>query len=151
MKDNVVSIETVIDYIENHLSFDSSFIAFAEKYYQTYDFVLLSTDVSEWSAYITKYYGLDKYFKHKIISGDVYCRKPDKRIYEITLNKAHKNASECLFIDDNLTNILSAKDILPAAAPLGSEPEGSVITIMLQVAATLLIVIKRTISEKIKM
>ena len=99
------------DYIENHLSFDSSFIAFAEKYYQTYDFVLLSTDVSEWSAYITKYYGLDKYFKHKIVSGDVHCRKPDKRIYEITLNKAHKNASECLFIDDNLANILSAKDL----------------------------------------
>ena len=32
--------------------------------------------------------------------------------------------------------MLSAKDILPAAAPFGSFPVGSVITIMLHVAAT---------------
>lgn len=99
------------NYIENYLSFDKSFLSFAEKHYKNYDFVLLSTDISEWSKYITQYYKLDKYFKYKIVSGDVHCRKPDKRIYEITLNKAHKNASECLFIDDNLTNILSAKDL----------------------------------------
>ena len=97
------------DYIENHLSFDSSFIDFAEKYYQTYDFVLLSTDVSEWSAYITKYFGLDKYFKHKIVSGDVHCRKPDKQIYKLTLQRANKKANECLFIDDSVNNLLAAK------------------------------------------
>ena len=72
------------NYIENYLSFDRSFIPFAEKYYKQYDFVLLSTDVSEWSKYITKFYGLDKYFKHKIVSGDVHCRKPDPLIYNIT-------------------------------------------------------------------
>ncbi len=99
------------DYIENHLSFDSSFIVFAEKYYQTYDFVLLSTDVSEWSAYITKYYGLDKYFKHKIVSGDVHCRKPDPQIYELTLQQANKKANECLFIDDSISNISAAKEM----------------------------------------
>lgn len=99
------------DYIENHLSFDSSFIDFAEKYYQTYDFVLLSTDVSEWSAYITKYFGLDKYFKHKIVSGDVHCRKPDPKIYEMTLQKANKKANECLFIDDSINNLLAAKEM----------------------------------------
>lgn len=99
------------DYIENHLSFDSSFIDFAEKYYQTYDFVLLSTDVSEWSAYITKYFGLDKYFKHKIVSGDVHCRKPDPKIYELTLQQANKKANECLFIDDSINNLLAAKEM----------------------------------------
>ncbi len=99
------------DYIENHLSFDSSFIDFAEKYYQTYDFVLLSTDVSEWSAYITKYYKLDKYFRHKIVSGDVHCRKPDRQIYELTLQRANKNANECLFIDDSISNLSAAKEM----------------------------------------
>lgn len=99
------------DYIENHLSFDSSFIDFAEKHYQTYDFVLLSTDVSEWSAYITKYYGLDKYFKHKIVSGDVHCRKPDRKIYELTLQQANKKADECLFIDDSISNLSAAKEM----------------------------------------
>jgi hypothetical protein len=47
------------NYIENYLSFDKSFVLFAEKYYKQYDFVLLSTDVSEWSRYITEYYGID--------------------------------------------------------------------------------------------
>ena len=99
------------NYIENYLSFDTSFIAFAEKHHRNYDFVLLSTDISEWSKYITQHYELDNYFKHKIVSGDVHCRKPDKRIYEIALTVAQRKPDECLFIDDNLANILSAKSL----------------------------------------
>ena len=96
------------NYIENYLSIDRSFIAFAEKYYKKYEFVLLSTDVSEWSKYITQYYCLDKYFKYKIVSGDVHLRKPDSQIYEITLKQANKKPNRCLFIDDNINNILAA-------------------------------------------
>ena len=96
------------NYIENYLSIDRSFIAFAEKYYKKYEFVLLSTDVSEWSKYITQYYCLDKYFKYKIVSGDVHLRKPDPQIYEITLKQANKKPNRCLFIDDNINNILAA-------------------------------------------
>ena len=99
------------NYIENYLTFDQSFISFAEKYYKKYQFVLLSTDVSEWSKYITKFYGLDKYFKHKIVSGDVHCRKPDPRIYNITLKEIQVETNECLFIDDNISNILAAQKI----------------------------------------
>ncbi len=99
------------NYIENYLSFDPSFASFAEKYYKQYNFVLLSTDVSEWSRYITKFFGLDKYFKHKIVSGDVHCRKPDPQIYNITLKQIQAKANECLFIDDNINNILSAQKL----------------------------------------
>lgn len=99
------------DYIENYLTLDKSFIPFAEKYYEQYEFVLLSTDVSEWSRYITKYYELDKYFKYKIVSGDVHCRKPDRKIYEIALARADKTAEECIFIDDSIANINSAKEM----------------------------------------
>ena len=99
------------NYIENYLTFDQSFISFAEKYYKKYQFVLLSTDVSEWSKYITKFYGLDKYFKHKIVSGDVHCRKPDPRIYNTTLKEIQVETNECLFIDDNISNILAAQKI----------------------------------------
>ena len=99
------------DYIENYLTLDKRFITFAEKYYEQYEFVLLSTDVSEWSRYITKYYELDKYFKYKIVSGDVHCRKPDRKIYEIALARADKTAEECIFIDDSIANINSAKEM----------------------------------------
>ena len=99
------------NYIENYLTLDSGFIPFAEKYYTKYDFVLLSNDVSEWSAYITEYYQLNKYFKYKIVSGDVKCRKPEKKIYELTLEKAEKSSAECIFVDNSVKNLEVAADL----------------------------------------
>ena len=101
----------MVDYIENHLTLDKGFISFAEKFYKLYDFVLLSNDVSEWSAYITEHYNLNKYFKYKIVSGDVHCRKPDKRIYELALTVTNTVANECYFIDNSVNNLQVAADL----------------------------------------
>lgn len=100
----------MVDYIENYLTLDAGFIPFAEKYYKQYEFVLLSNDVSEWSTYITEYYKLNKYFKHKIVSGDVKCRKPEKRIYEIALKTINRNPYECYFIDNSVKNLQVANE-----------------------------------------
>lgn len=99
------------NYIENYLSVDKEFYIFAERAYKRFDLVLLSTDVSEWNEYIMKHYSLDKYFKDKIVSGNVGIRKPDPKIYELTLNKIGKSAEECLFIDDSIPNITAAKEL----------------------------------------
>ena len=99
------------DYIENHLTLDPQFFDFAEKYYKQFDFVLLSNDVSEWSAYITEFHKLDKYFTHKIVSGDVKCRKPDKQIYEIALKQTDKKPQECIFIDNSVSNLITAEEL----------------------------------------
>lgn len=99
------------DYIENHLTLDAGFVPFAEKFAGQYEFVLLSNDVSEWSAYITEFHGLDKYFGHKIVSGDVKCRKPDKKIYELALERIGKKSEECLFIDNTAKNLLVAQEL----------------------------------------
>ena len=99
------------DYIENHLTLDSGFIPFAEQFAGWYEFVLLSNDVSEWSAYITEFHGLDKYFTHKIVSGDVKCRKPDKVIYELTLERIGKKPEECLFVDNTAKNLIVAQEL----------------------------------------
>lgn len=98
------------DYIESHLTLDAGFIPFAERFAGQYEFVLLSNDVSEWSAYITEYHGLDKYFKHKIVSGDVKCRKPDREIFELALERIGKKPEECLFIDNTGKNLLVAQE-----------------------------------------
>ena len=103
------------DYIENYLTLDEGFIPFAEEFAARYDFVLLSNDVSEWSAYITAYHNLDRFFTHKIVSGDVKCRKPDREIYEIALAETGKRPEECLFADNSVKN-------LRTAAELGIEP-----------------------------
>ena len=50
-------------------------------------------------------------FDGLVFSGVVGMIKPDKRIFEYILNKYHLNAEECLFIDDNENNVLSAKKV----------------------------------------
>lgn len=97
------------DYIENFLTLDSGFIPFAEKYFRTYEFVLLSNDVSEWSRHITDYYELDMYFRDKIVSGDVKCRKPDEKIFKIALSKIKKRPEQCIFIDNSVANLRTAQ------------------------------------------
>ena len=99
------------DYLSHYLTLDSDFITFAENYYQKYDFVLLSNDVSEWSAFITEHYQLDKYFSFKIVSGDVKCRKPERKIYELALEKAGKNPAECIFVDNSVKNLDVANEL----------------------------------------
>ena len=99
------------DYIENHLTLDKGFITFAEKYYQVFDFALLSNDVAEWSSHITEYYDLNKYFKHKIVSGEVKCRKPDRQIYEIALQQISCTASKCIFVDNSVANLITAAEL----------------------------------------
>ena len=103
------------DYIDHYLTLDPGFIPFAEKYSGKYDFVLLSNDVSEWSAYITEHHGLDRYFSRKIVSGDVKCRKPDREIFEAALSETGRKPEECCFVDNSVKNLLTA-------AELGIEP-----------------------------
>ena len=99
------------DYIDHYLTLDPGFIPFAEKYSGKYDFVLLSNDVSEWSAYITGHYGLDKYFTCKIVSGDVKCRKPGREIFEAALSVTGRKPEECCFVDNSVKNLLTAADL----------------------------------------
>ena len=98
-------------YIENYLTLDPGFIEFAERAKGKYDLVLLSNDISEWSEYIVKHFGIEKYFSYRTVSADVKCRKPDFRIYDLTLEKIGKAPSECIFIDNDVKNLLAAEEV----------------------------------------
>ena len=98
------------NYIENYLTIDEGFYCFAESRKGTYNYALLSNDVSDWSKYIREFYNLNKYFPVNIISADVRCRKPDARIYEITLNNLGIPASDCIFIDNSVENLNAARE-----------------------------------------
>jgi len=50
-----------------------------------------------------------KYFDGGVISSEAKVSKPDKRIYEILLEKYSLAADECLFIDDIEINVKSAE------------------------------------------
>jgi haloacid dehalogenase superfamily, subfamily IA, variant 3 with third motif having DD or ED len=99
------------DYIENHLTMDEDFHDFAENFKSKYNYALLSNDVSDWSKYITEYYSLNKYLPTKIVSADVFCRKPDVKIFEITLEALNVSADDCIFIDNSTENLKTAKSL----------------------------------------
>ncbi len=56
----------------------------------------------------TKYAFFDL-FESMVISGDVNLIKPDPRIYALLLEQIKRQPKECIFIDDSLPNIFSAK------------------------------------------
>ena len=109
-------------YIDNYLTLDEGFIAFAEAVRGKYELVLLSNDLSEWSEYICEKWDLNKYFKHKIVSADVKCRKPDLKIYDLALERIGRSAYECIFIDNRSENLLSAEEV--GIAPILFDRDG---------------------------
>lgn len=101
-------IKTMQDYLNNYLTFDKNFLWFAEKNYKRYDFVLLSNDVKEWSSYLFDLYGLHKYFKECIVSGDIHMRKPESRIFFYALKRIQCDPYECIFVDNSVKNLEAA-------------------------------------------
>lgn len=71
----------------------------------------LSNDVSEWSAYLRRNFGLEEYVKRWIISGDVGARKPDSRIFQILLEETGLQPERTLFVDDSLPNVITAGNV----------------------------------------
>ncbi len=51
-----------------------------------------------------------QYVDGAVISYQEKCIKPEKRIYEILLNRYQLNADECVFIDDLKANVLGAQE-----------------------------------------
>ncbi|WP_310618722.1 HAD family hydrolase [Flexibacterium corallicola] len=50
-------------------------------------------------------------FKDMVISGEENVLKPDRRLYEVLLERNKLVASELLFIDDTLRNVEAARDL----------------------------------------
>lgn len=76
-----------------------------------YDIFFLTNYSVDGFAYLEENYDFIRTAKGKIVSSHVHCCKPERRIYKLLLKTYQLNASECLFIDDNINNILTAKKI----------------------------------------
>ena len=102
---------TMEDYLTSYLTLDGQFHDFARKYEDIMDFCLLSNDVLEWSEFLTDYHHLNTYFKEKIVSGDVRMRKPDKQIFQYTLDRLQCRPEKCIFVDNSVKNLLVAEEV----------------------------------------
>jgi len=72
---------------------------------------LLSNFSAEKFLLIQQRYDFLQLFDDMIISGEHKLIKPDPAIYQLTLNRIKRQAGECLFIDDSLPNIETARKL----------------------------------------
>ena len=71
--------------------------------------------LTNWSAetfpIVFERFSFFKLFDGIVISGEEKLIKPDKKIFELMLERYHLEAKNSLFIDDNMNNIKAAKEI----------------------------------------
>jgi putative hydrolase of the HAD superfamily len=71
---------------------------------------LLTNNVREWEPLWRSMLPVDEIFEVVVDSGFVGCRKPDREIYDLTLERLGGIApEECLFIDDTAVNCDAAR------------------------------------------
>jgi putative hydrolase of the HAD superfamily len=72
---------------------------------------LLTNNVREWEPLWRSMLPVDEIFELVVDSAFVGCRKPEPRIYEITLERLAVRAEDCLFVDDVEDNCEAAREL----------------------------------------
>lgn len=71
--------------------------------------------LSNWSAekyeYARAHFDFLNWFETVIVSAHVKLVKPDPRIFELLLHRIGRRAQDCVFIDDNETNVRVAREL----------------------------------------
>lgn len=90
-----------------------------------YDLAIISNHATVWARPALEVLGLDKVFSGfpVIISEEVGMKKPDRDIYEHTLNLVKSPAGRCVFIDDQEPNVMTAKELGMYAILCGSKEQ----------------------------
>jgi putative hydrolase of the HAD superfamily len=70
---------------------------------------MLTNNVREWEPLWRPMLPVDEIFETVVDSGFVGCRKPEAKIYELTLERLGLPAEACLFVDDLLPNCEGAR------------------------------------------
>ena len=78
---------------------------------KNYSCYVLSNWSSETFEGMTDEYNFLKDFDGMIISGDIKLVKPDKKIFELAIDKFNLTPNETIFIDDRIENINSAQNL----------------------------------------
>ena len=87
------------------------FVEFVEKAKAKYKLAILSNDSSRWSRYLREKFDINRYFDVISISGDLRVKKPDVRIFLLTLEKLGVNAEDCIYVDDRRRNLGAANKV----------------------------------------
>jgi putative hydrolase of the HAD superfamily len=74
-----------------------------------YQMAMLTNNVREWEPLWRSMLPVDEIFETVVDSGFVGYRKPESKIYELTLERIERPAAACLFVDDVLVNCEGAR------------------------------------------
>jgi putative hydrolase of the HAD superfamily len=84
---------------------------------------LLTNNVREWEPLWRSMLPVDEIFEEVVDSAFVGCRKPEARIYELTLDRIGMPAEACLFIDDLRPNCEGAEALGMRAVHFGDNEQ----------------------------
>jgi len=123
----VAFLETITDHLEPLLGHRPEMHRFKEIYFEALDpnppmielmrelkeagyrMAMLTNNVREWEPLWRPMLPVDEIFETVVDSAFVGCRKPESRIYELTLERIAEPAEACLFVDDVLVNVEGAR------------------------------------------
>jgi epoxide hydrolase-like predicted phosphatase len=80
-----------------------------------YKLAICTNNVREWEARWRAMLPVDEIFDLVVDSGFVGCRKPERRIYELTLDRLGVRAEAAAFVDDIEVNCTAARELGIAA------------------------------------
>ena len=86
-------------------------VAYIEELRKSYKVILLSNALGSWLRKIFARHNLERLFDEIIISSEVDMIKPNAEIFKLALEKLNVNAKEAVFIDDNINNVIGAKNV----------------------------------------
>jgi len=90
---------------------DNRVINFIDKIKPRYTICMLSNQIEDWLEPEIDKHGLRSRFEHYFNSYQLGLAKPDPRIFQKVLESLKCDPSECLFTDDNSTNVEVAKSL----------------------------------------
>jgi putative hydrolase of the HAD superfamily len=123
----VAFLETLTDSLEPLLGHRPEMHRFKEIYFEALDpnpqmielmrelkasgyrMAMLTNNVQEWEPWWRPMLPVDEIFETVVDSGFVGCRKPESKIYSLTLERISMPAEACLFVDDILVNCEGAE------------------------------------------
>ncbi|HEX7059840.1 MAG TPA: HAD family phosphatase [Solirubrobacterales bacterium] len=88
-----------------------------------YRMAMLTNNVREWEPLWRSMLPVDEIFETVIDSGFVGCRKPESRIYQLTLERIGLPAEACLFVDDVPVNCEGARKAGMTAVHFRDNPQ----------------------------
>ncbi len=87
---------------------DDGLLTVLESLSDRFAFSILSNLASDWADTLIAKFDFKSTFDPIVISGKVGVGKPDKRIYQVLIERSDVDANEMVFIDDRLENLVTA-------------------------------------------